>query len=64
MPEVPLSRKTGMEQIAEAERAGSEEADGERAERAGSEELAAAGVGQAEKFLKTQTPQPHLLRRA
>ena len=37
LPEVPLSRKTGMEQIAEAERAGSEEVDGERAERAGSE---------------------------
>ena len=46
LPEVPLSRKTGMEQVAEAERAeraGSEESDGESVERA-----AAAGVGRAE----------------
>ena len=55
LPEVPLSRKTGMEQIAEAERAGSEEADGERAERAGSEELAAAGVGRAEESESART---------
>ena len=40
LPEVPLSRKTGMEQIAEAERAESEEADGERAERAEESESA------------------------
>ena len=55
LPEVPLSRKTGMEQIAEAERAGSEEVDGERAERAGSEELAAAGVGRAEESESART---------
>ena len=46
LPEVPLSRKTGMEQVAEAERAervGSEESDGEPVERA-----AAAGAGRSE----------------
>ena len=46
LPEVPLSRKTGMEQVAEAERAervGSEESDGEPVER-----VAAAGAGRAE----------------
>ena len=42
LPEVPLSRKTGMEQIAEAERAGSEE-------------LAAAGVGRAEESESART---------
>lgn len=51
LPEVPLSRKTGMEQVAEAERAeraGGEEADGGPTERAGGGELAAAGAGRAE----------------